>query len=493
MRRRGAPTPLPPAPAADGAGNVVGTTTPGTIGPLWFQALTVFETVATVNGLPSGAAIQGLGPSFNGQSCFECHSQPTVGGSSPGHVSTAHFSFTSNGFTENPQIQDASAMSANNSVPTFLDPDRSNGPIIESRVINAVPAVNFAAAVPAGAVAELFVIDKRTDAPGACVIDQVDLQTQFGNNNLIFRIPIPTFGDGFVENIPESALAQNFGANATLKSSLGINSNAATGFNRGGNDGTITRFGWKAQNKSLLMFAGEAANVELGVTNELFPNEKSLGNGHCATNAQPEDQVTAPALDTALGAAGEASVISSDIENFAVFMRLNGAPSICNWNSGLTNGFANCLAVDQTVLAGAALFGSTILPAPSGTAPASIGCVLCHSDNFTTAASVTGSLSNAPVHPFSDFGLHHMGGLADGVTQGLAGPDQFRTAPLWGLGQRLFFMHDGRASDLAAAIADHCLTPTGSNPASEACKVVANFHALSAAQQEDIFHFLRSL
>jgi hypothetical protein len=59
-------------------------------------------------------------------------------------------------------------------------------------------------------------------------------------------------------------------------------------------------------------------------------------------------------------------------------------------------------------------------------------------------------------HPYSDFALHHMGStLADGTSQGVAQPDEFRTAPLWGLGQRLFFMHDGRARDLGAAIAGH--------------------------------------
>src|SRR5258705_6555101 len=59
-------------------------------------------------------------------------------------------------------------------------------------------------------------------------------------------------------------------------------------------------------------------------------------------------------------------------------------------------------------------------------------------------------------HPFSDFALHHMGTpLAEGVRQGVATGDEFRTAPLWGVGQRLFFLHDGRASDLGAAIAAH--------------------------------------
>jgi CxxC motif-containing protein (DUF1111 family) len=78
-------------------------------------------------------------------------------------------------------------------------------------------------------------------------------------------------------------------------------------------------------------------------------------------------------------------------------------------------------------------------------------------------------------------------GLADGVSQGAAGPDEFRTAPLWGTGQRVFFLHDGRTSDLLAAIRAHA------SQGSEANVVVQRFSALSSAQQQDILNFLRSL
>jgi CxxC motif-containing protein (DUF1111 family) len=91
-------------------------------------------------------------------------------------------------------------------------------------------------------------------------------------------------------------------------------------------------------------------------------------------------------------------------------------------------------------------------------------------------------------HPFSDFALHHMGsGLADGITQGLAGPDEFRTAPLWGAGQRLFFLHDGRTPDLLQAILAHA------SPGSEANAVIHNFQALRPSQKQDLLDFLRSL
>lgn len=97
-------------------------------------------------------------------------------------------------------------------------------------------------------------------------------------------------------------------------------------------------------------------------------------------------------------------------------------------------------------------------------------------------------MSQMTYHPYSDFAIHHMGSnLADGITQGLAGPDEFRTAPLWGLGQRLFFLHDGRTADLGSAIQAH------SSSGSEADGVIQNFNQLSASQKQDILNFLRSL
>ena len=78
-------------------------------------------------------------------------------------------------------------------------------------------------------------------------------------------------------------------------------------------------------------------------------------------------------------------------------------------------------------------------------------------------------------------------GLADNVSQGGAGGDQFRTAPLWGLGQRIFFLHDGRTSNLLSAIADH------RSNGSEATQVAENFSSLSNGQQQEVLNFLRSL
>jgi CxxC motif-containing protein (DUF1111 family) len=111
-----------------------------------------------------------------------------------------------------------------------------------------------------------------------------------------------------------------------------------------------------------------------------------------------------------------------------------------------------------------------------------------------TGASYVSALSNQTVNLFSDLLLHRMGpGLADDIVQGDAGPDEFRTAPLWGLGQRLFFLHDGRTSDLVEAIQAHASPATGRFAASEANGVIARFRALRENDKQDLVNFLRSL
>jgi CxxC motif-containing protein (DUF1111 family) len=126
----------------------------------------------------------------------------------------------------------------------------------------------------------------------------------------------------------------------------------------------------------------------------------------------------------------------------------------------------------------------------------SIGCADCHTPSFTTGAAIaTGSsrnpspaLSGQQVNLYSDLIVHHMGqGLADGISQGAAGPDEFRTAPLWGLGERVFFLHDGRTSNLLTAIQAH------SSQGSEANQIVRQFNSLGSQQQQDLLNFLRSL
>jgi CxxC motif-containing protein (DUF1111 family) len=388
-----------------------------------------------------------------------------VGGTSPGLNSPQHS-------VPNPQVALAKLDGATNTVPPFITP---GGPVREARFI----AVSSANNAPLdGGVHGLFTIAGRSDAPG-CTLAQPNFAAQLANHNVIFRIPTPLFGLGLVENTPDATLQANLAANASAKAALGI----AGRFNTSGNDGTITRFGWKAQNKSLLIFAMEAYNVEQGVSNDGFPNERSAVPG-CVFNPTPEDTTpTPPALS-------DTGTVNSDVTNFAIFMRLSAPPTPA--------------PLSDSAARGQSLFSS-------------IGCANCHSPNLTTAASQFTGMSKVTYHPFSDFALHHMGGqLADGISQGGAVADEFRTAPLWGLGQRLFFLHDGRTSDLGQAILAHgnngldqvtvqnyeqfnangvWFQPfvQSQSPGSEANAVVNNFKALTSAQQSDLLNFLRSL
>jgi CxxC motif-containing protein (DUF1111 family) len=426
----------------------------------WVDGLVLFGDTVSVKGTISGEPLLGLGPAFNGNSCFLCHSQPAIGGSSP---------------TSNPQIGIANLDGATNTIPTFLTP---NGPVLETRF------VRNADGTPDGGVHDLFTITGRTDAPTGCNLQQPDFATQLQNGNISFRIPIPTFGEGFVENMTDSALTTNLNSLKATKKAAGITGH----FNTSANDGTITKFGWKAQNKSMLMFSGEASNVEMGITNELFTNERAFSG--CATNATPEDN-THVIIPTGTNAGDDASQISSLIENFTIFMRLNAAPVPCDF-------FTSQTTCNQTLGAsaqrGQALFG-TVVPSVAGAAPnTGIGCVLCHTDSLKTAKSNLTPLSNVTFQPFSDFALHHMGaGLDDGISQGKSATDEFRTAPLWGVGQRIFFLHDGRTSSLVAAVQAHSTPCAAGQVCSEANQVIANFNALTQQQQQDLINFLRSL
>jgi CxxC motif-containing protein (DUF1111 family) len=414
-----------------------------------------FLEVDSVSGTLSGEADAGSGPTFNGNSCAMCHAQPTVGGSSPGLTSPQNP-------IPNPQVGLATLDGASNSPPSFIT---ANGPVREARFVRKADGSLD------GGVHGLYTIAGRSDAAG-CVLPQTNFAAQLAANNVIFRIPTPLFGLGLVENTPDSTLKANLAANQAAKAALGIGGS----FNTSGNDGTITRFGWKAQNKSLLIFAGEAYNVEQGVTNETFPNKRADVAG-CIFNQLPEDSTN---ITYSGSTAGTASDMSSDVVNFADFMTLSAPPT-------------------PTTLTPSAQSGAEVFT--------SIGCTLCHSPSLTTAKSRFTGMSNFTYNPYSDFALHHMGsGLADGINQGAAGPDQFRTAPLWGIGQRLFFLHDGRTSNLLQAIQAHAdcgnrgsghFGPSGNfgrdGCRSEANGVIKNFNALSPSQQQDLLNFLRSL
>lgn len=230
----------------------------------------------------------------------------------------------------------------------------------------------------------------------------------------------------------------------------------------------VGRFGWKDDVATLRGFAGDAYLNEMGITNPDFPNDRSL----CARNGtqfgvlldaadDPEDPTQADGR--------------ADIDHFADFMRMLDPPPRLSQNSDAQ--------------AGHSLFNQ-------------IGCGGCHLENLTTSsnpaafipkttggitavsASLNGFLASKTFHPFSDFLLHDMGSLGDGITSGAAGPKQMRTAPLWGVRAKSRFLHDGRAETIQDAIGLH----DGQGAAARDA-----FDRLSGPQQQQVLDFLKTI
>jgi hypothetical protein len=248
------------------------------------------------------AVADGLGPRMNLDSCAGCHAQPATGGTSP---------------FVNPQVAFASKDGGTDRVPFFMT---LNGPVREARFKFNPDGTRD------GGVHNTATITGRTETAG-CTLAQPDFDTQAANNNLIFRIPTPLFGAGLIEQIPDTVIKANQAADRTSKQQLGIGGHpnlfvsgrAITGrMNNNGNDGTIARFGWKAQNQTLLLFSGEAYNVEMGITNELFQQEREQ-NPNCQFATLPNDVTDTEITTTPAGL--------SAIEKFAFFQRFLAPPT----------------------------------------------------------------------------------------------------------------------------------------------------------------------
>jgi CxxC motif-containing protein (DUF1111 family) len=360
----------------------------------------------------------GMGPVFNADQCFICHSQPQIGGSSP-KSNPAHVIATRLGGTN-------TVRSSKNRMEPF------------ERCASNISTTECAMAV-------------CTDY-------------------------------GLIESIQDRAIVANMNANRAAKSALGISGHA----NRVGNNGTVSRFGWKAQNASITMFAGEAYNVGMGISNDLFPASRSEDED-CNVAYEPFD---VPRTEQALY--DDPLKIMPAWLMFTMFMRFVDAP-------------------EPAPMSASAVRGKELFEA--------VGCALCHTPSFKTPGQASPqtpaqeigpkvvTLRGRTVNLYSDLLVHHMGAtLADNIVQGNAGPDEFRTTPLWGLGQRLFLLHDGRTDNLLVAINDHFSASHsrgGDNPArdsaaenyepSVANAVVRRFDALANADKQAVLDFLRSL
>lgn len=246
------------------------------------------------------------------------------------------------------------------------------------------------------------------------------------------------FGLGMVDHVPDSALfALRDSQPAATRGTVSIVFNPDTG-----DPNAVGKFGWKAQVPTLHVFGGDAYLNEMGVTNPSFPNE-NCPQGDCALLAcNPY-----PYLNDDGG----------DVNHFAQFMTALAPPPRGE--------------ITAQVTAGEAVFTS-------------VGCADCHTPTLTTGPSSLAQFNYQSFHPYSDFLLHDMGSLGDGITQNLATGKLMRTAPLWGLRSQPSLLHDGRATTLVEAIDAH----DGQAAASK-----ANFGALSASDQNVLLAFLRSL
>jgi len=419
-----------PRGGAAGAGAAIAGLT-GKEAKFFDSGLDSFTEIASVSGSVPGTE-GGLGPRFNLDSCAGCHKHPAVGGTSP---------------SVNPQVNPALSSASQVTYVTSTVPILSvNGPVREVRFSTD------------GGVHDLFTVVGRPDAPAGCGISQPNFAAANAAGILRFRIPTPTFGLGLIEAIEDATILANLGSKP-----FGILGSV----NRNGNDGTVTRFGWKAQNKSLVIFSGEAYNVEQGITNELFPDER--GEGGVPDPVACRQVVTAP-QDTVHYEQTQPQKVPDDAANFANFMRFLAAPTQVSSYGSVTS---------TQIIAGEAAFNKA-------------GCNVCHKKSMSTGNHANAALRFQTANLFSDLLVHNIG-TGDGISQGLADGTQFRSAPLWGVGQRLFFLHDGSATTLGAAISAH---------AGEATQVIENYNGtsvlnpgnnLSATERQNLLYFLRSL
>jgi len=275
-----------------------------------------------------------------------------------------------------------------------------------------------------------------------------------GNEVSALRLTLSLAGDGYVESIDSNTLAaiaanQPAAQRGTVIQVQVVEAGTAT---------RVGRFGWKNQQASLLSFSGDAYINEMGVTNRLFPTENT-SNGN---------NVQGGPFDGKPDPAGVGEDDANDIDLFTLFVRSMKAPPRGPINAAVTAG--------QTTFT-------------------QIGCAVCHVATITTAPAGTvinagrltvgTALGDKNIHPFGDYLLHNIN-TGDGIVQngGQGTRLQVRTAPLWGIGARTRFMHDGNSVRVTDAIARH---------GGQAATAASNFANLSATSQSNVLQFIFSL
>jgi len=337
-------------------------------------------------------AEEGLGPAYNGTSCSECHSIPAVGGIAP--VTTVR---------------------AGRRLPNgeFEDFDPLRGSLFQ---LFSIPTHGCQSVIP----------------PDANVIAR--------------RVPIPVFGAGLVEAISDDTILAL--ADPSDLDADGVSGRAAMVTDRASGDRRVGRFGWKSQVATLLDFSGDAYRNEMGITNDLFPEELTfnLSEGQlrdCDPIADPED---IPELGTGL----------RGIDNFEAFMKFLAPPP-------------------RGPITPAALAGEEVFRA--------VGCATCHVPTLMTAAEPNPLFDRRPVPLFSDLLLHDIG-TGDGIRQADGEPEEIRTPALWGLRFRRPLLHDGSAATITEALQRH---------GREARPTMQHLGSVSSTALADLMAFLESL
>jgi len=254
------------------------------------------------------------------------------------------------------------------------------------------------------------------------------------------RRTTPLFGLGLVDAVPDAAFwalsqAERFNGDRT-SGTVSVVTNLETGKQ------AVGKFGWKGQNPTIFQFAGDAYVNEMGITNPMFPDENCPGGDCGSLSCNPMAEVN----DDGEG-----------VDKFTDFMTFLAPPP-----RGPINGGA---------LLGERQFDN-------------LGCDNCHTATLRTGRNGTAALDRVTFHPYSDFLLHDMGSLGDGITQNRATGRLMRTAPLWGLRKIETFLHDGRATTLEQAILAHD---------GQARRSRDRFIRLSSWEKAQLYAFLKSL
>jgi CxxC motif-containing protein (DUF1111 family) len=338
------------------------------------------------------AADEGLGPAFNGTSCAVCHSVPAVGGGSA---------------------------------------------ISEIRAGRRGPRGEFIPLDEGGeSLFHLFSLPSHACQP--VIPAEATIITR--------RVPIPVFGAGLVEAIPDETLLAL--EDPVDRNRDGVSGRAAIVVDRATGERRVGRFGWKAQHATLLAFSADAYRNEMGITNDLFREESAYGISKermrlCDRLPEPED-----IRDPLTGRRG--------IDNFASFMRF-----LAPVGRG---------PIDEAARTGEQLF-------------AAVGCAACHTPTLTTGPSSNPLFNRRPVALFSDLLLHDIG-TGDGIEQASGGPEEIRTPALWGVRFRRPLLHDGSAATIEDAVRRH---------AGEADLARRGFEQATPGERAALLAFLKSL